>query len=236
MVRVSLGRCIFCLGSSGPFSSEEHVIPEGLGNKGIVLPRGLVCDPCNNGILANLDDALISLPFVRTAMLFNGVAGKKNKPPKAVRGLRGMKASRRRGRGHVVVRQDGSELQPDEDGKVEFEFEVPPIGHHRLELVYRALFKQVLGLLYLEFGEASLRLHPVRRLVLGAERVQGALALGTKIRPSRVGWVHYQFCNGHLAAPLYVHAHYMGVELAATFQAPLSAIWRPGLWPAFIRL
>ena len=31
-------RCIYCLTTTGPFTSEEHVIPEALGNDELVLP------------------------------------------------------------------------------------------------------------------------------------------------------------------------------------------------------
>jgi len=50
--------CIYCLKSSESFSSQEHIIPEGLGNEELILPKGLVCDTCNNGILSNLDHYL----------------------------------------------------------------------------------------------------------------------------------------------------------------------------------
>lgn len=39
--------CIFCEGT-GPFTSEEHIVPHSLGNDLVVLARGWVCDNCNN--------------------------------------------------------------------------------------------------------------------------------------------------------------------------------------------
>lgn len=39
--------CIFC-GASGPFTSEEHIVPHSLGNDLVVLSKGWVCDSCNN--------------------------------------------------------------------------------------------------------------------------------------------------------------------------------------------
>jgi hypothetical protein len=41
-------KCVFCKCDSEDSKSVEHVIPESLGSKTIVLPRGLVCDKCNN--------------------------------------------------------------------------------------------------------------------------------------------------------------------------------------------
>ncbi len=51
-------KCIYCLKSSEPFTSIEHIIPEGLGNEELILPKGFVCDSCNNGILSRLDNYL----------------------------------------------------------------------------------------------------------------------------------------------------------------------------------
>ena len=51
--------CIYCLETIGTFTSEEHIFPESLGNDKLVLPKGCVCNTCNNGILATLDDDLL---------------------------------------------------------------------------------------------------------------------------------------------------------------------------------
>lgn len=51
--------CIYCLTTTNTFTSEEHVFPESLGNDELILPKGYVCDQCNNGILARLDEALL---------------------------------------------------------------------------------------------------------------------------------------------------------------------------------
>jgi len=40
------GKCIFCLSENSSFSKEEHIIPESLGGEEI-LPKGFVCDRCN---------------------------------------------------------------------------------------------------------------------------------------------------------------------------------------------
>jgi hypothetical protein len=41
-------RCLFCKRDAAASRSREHVIPESLGNTTLVLPRGVVCDSCNN--------------------------------------------------------------------------------------------------------------------------------------------------------------------------------------------
>ena len=54
------GQCIYCRTTEGPFTSEDHVLPEGLGNDALVLSKGTVCDPCNHGDLSGLDEALLN--------------------------------------------------------------------------------------------------------------------------------------------------------------------------------
>ncbi len=60
-------QCIYCLTTTANFTSEEHIFPESLGNDELVLPKGYVCDKCNNEVLAGLDNAL--LKFEPIAML-----------------------------------------------------------------------------------------------------------------------------------------------------------------------
>jgi len=43
-------RCIFCKNPSDNSVSVEHIIPESLGNISHILPKGWVCDTCNNYI------------------------------------------------------------------------------------------------------------------------------------------------------------------------------------------
>jgi len=52
--------CIYCLDSRKIFSSEEHIYPESLGNDELVLQKGFVCDECNNGVLATLDNYILN--------------------------------------------------------------------------------------------------------------------------------------------------------------------------------
>jgi hypothetical protein len=59
MAKMIEPKCIYCLQTTGDFKSEEHIFPESLGNKDLILPRGYVCDKCNNGVLAQLDNILI---------------------------------------------------------------------------------------------------------------------------------------------------------------------------------
>lgn len=57
------GSCIFC-SATGPFERDEHPIPESLGNDELVLPRGLVCDVCNQYFGTKIENPVLSsAPF-----------------------------------------------------------------------------------------------------------------------------------------------------------------------------
>ena len=48
-------RCIFCKKDSSDSVSIEHIIPESLGNKKSTLPKGAVCDSCNNYFASKIE-------------------------------------------------------------------------------------------------------------------------------------------------------------------------------------
>lgn len=48
-------KCIFCKSSSMGSTSEEHIVPESLGNTEHILPLGWVCDSCNNYIAREVE-------------------------------------------------------------------------------------------------------------------------------------------------------------------------------------
>lgn len=41
-------RCIFCGNDSSSSRSVEHIVPASFGNSISILPKGIVCDKCNN--------------------------------------------------------------------------------------------------------------------------------------------------------------------------------------------
>ncbi len=72
-------QCVFCLTKHGSFTSEEHIVPESLGNTKYVLPRGTVCDNCNNTVLAGLDSILVKdkiIAYLRTYFMVPNKEGK----------------------------------------------------------------------------------------------------------------------------------------------------------------
>jgi hypothetical protein len=68
--------CLFCRERDGGFTGREHIIAESLGNDSWLLPAGIVCDRCNNGTLARLDNALVNDPGLALMRAIRGVRSK----------------------------------------------------------------------------------------------------------------------------------------------------------------
>jgi len=60
--------------------SIEHIIPESLGNKKHYLPRGIVCDSCNNYFAVKIEKPLLELPYFRSVRFRNDIENKKGRP------------------------------------------------------------------------------------------------------------------------------------------------------------
>lgn len=58
--------CLFCKKASDGSKSVEHIIPESLGNTDHVLPKGLVCDDCNNYFATKIERVLLDQPYFRS--------------------------------------------------------------------------------------------------------------------------------------------------------------------------
>lgn len=59
-------KCIFCAVESGNSRSVEHIIPESLGNSTHKLPRGVVCDKCNNYFSREVEKPFLAWPSIRS--------------------------------------------------------------------------------------------------------------------------------------------------------------------------
>lgn len=73
--------CLVCRQTTGGFKSEEHPLPESMGNTEIVLPNGVVCDTCNGGVLSNLDQTLCEFFPIKMRRTMPGVESKAGKVP-----------------------------------------------------------------------------------------------------------------------------------------------------------
>ncbi len=74
-----MSRCIFCHEESSTSKSIEHIIPESLGNKHHFLPKGYVCDKCNNYFSIKIEKELLAQPYFVSLRFRNEILTKKGK-------------------------------------------------------------------------------------------------------------------------------------------------------------
>jgi hypothetical protein len=72
--------CLFCR-SQGPFSTEEHVIPESLGNTDLIL-RGEVCDACQRYFGKEVERYVLSKTPIGFWRVLLGIRTKRGKLPR----------------------------------------------------------------------------------------------------------------------------------------------------------
>lgn len=59
----------------------EHIIPESLGNNDHILPRGVVCDHCNNHFGLKIEKPLLDSDYFRQARFRNFIGNKEDRIP-----------------------------------------------------------------------------------------------------------------------------------------------------------
>jgi len=74
-------RCIFCRGDTTGSVSREHIVPESLGNTQLVLPRGVVCDKCNNYFAREVEKPFVMSPAVRSLRFSQELENKRGRLP-----------------------------------------------------------------------------------------------------------------------------------------------------------
>src|ERR1043165_5224599 len=74
-------RCIFCKVTSERSKGVEHIIPESLGNIEHILPRGAVCDVCNNYFSRKIEGPLLESPWFRHARSRQWIPNKRGYTP-----------------------------------------------------------------------------------------------------------------------------------------------------------
>ncbi len=74
-------RCIFCKANSDGCVSVEHILPESLGNTEHVLPRGWVCDACNNYMACKVEKPFLDSDYGRNSRFSMRVPNKRGRVP-----------------------------------------------------------------------------------------------------------------------------------------------------------
>lgn len=74
-------RCIFCKSGSDGSVSREHILPESLGNRDHVLPKGWVCDKCNNYFAREVEKPFLESLYGRSSRFEMRVPNKQGRIP-----------------------------------------------------------------------------------------------------------------------------------------------------------
>jgi len=146
-------KCIYCLRTSEPFISQEHIIPEGLGNEELILPKGFVCDTCNNGILSKLDNYLLKFEPISFLRVIYTQYTKDGKLPKG--NYQNILINKTQPRNVVFNAKDKSgwvkNLKETADGQVSFSINVRGKRFDPKRLG-RSLYKIALGMVAFDRG------------------------------------------------------------------------------------
>jgi hypothetical protein len=73
--------CLFCRQNSDSSISVEHIIPESLGNKEHILPKGVVCDKCNQYFASKIEKPLLEQSYFINARHRMQIESKKGRIP-----------------------------------------------------------------------------------------------------------------------------------------------------------
>jgi len=145
------------LSDTGTFTSEEHIVPESLGNYDTVLPKGVVCDTCNNEVLSRLDEALLDsdlVGFLRTLFTPYTKAGKL--PQAEYQNL-----SVKKVRPDHIIFTDKTKKQAitieskDENGVIRFSMTMTGRKNFDSIIIARALYKMGLGMVAFHEGKQN---------------------------------------------------------------------------------
>lgn len=151
--------CLICRRSDGGFETEEHIVPESLGNTEKILPPGVVCDRCNNGLCASLDEALCTFGPIQMLRTLHQQPNKAGKLP-SMKFDNGRLGSPEPGSLWLdLASKKWHRDLPSAPGTQAFSFTAQRSGDitpERLALVHRALVKQALEFVWLDSGERAL--------------------------------------------------------------------------------
>ncbi|RYG98139.1 MAG: HNH endonuclease [Alphaproteobacteria bacterium] len=102
-------RCIFCKQNSSGSRSVEHIIPESIGSKRRILPRGAVCDKCNNYIARKVEQPILNHSWMRNLRAWYQVPNKKGTYPSML--------------GHIAGSEIPVNMRRHKDGKLQVSIE-----------------------------------------------------------------------------------------------------------------
>lgn len=247
--------CLMCRRGDGGFLSDEHPVPESMGNTEVVLPNGIVCDRCNGGPLSDLDKQLCDFFPVKMRRTMLGINSKAGKVP-ITRFATGS------------LRNDG--LTPDGQAALFFQvnsandkttlYEKSRVGQ-QVELgmsvkggrpltpryaseLARSLLKCAFECSWLDHGAMMLesRFDHIRAAILG-EPYSGLLAMRRKGDPSDTDVrISYDFRQDEAGDAMWVYGSFFGIRMFTDSRLAepvnelsedevVTIVFRPEHWP-----
>jgi len=173
--------CLYCREDTGGFTSAEHILPQTLGNETGLLPKGVVCDRCNHGILSRLDRTFLDFAPIKFTRALYGTPNKRGKITDA-QFTNGNVTRDDNGELRIVASEayDVHHVTKSED-TVEFSMSLidkQVLDKNYVKLLTRAVFKFALGYIYFYNGEQvgmSKRYDEARDIILGKRSFHGFL-------------------------------------------------------------
>lgn len=219
-------QCLYCKSTSNEFTSPEHIVPESLGNKELILPVGVVCDRCNHGKLALLDDFLLNFEAISFVRVINRIPNKEGRMPSAKFGNMIFKTTAT-GIGVEMDKMSSKhfiEGTPLNDNSVPLKFKMKgrkfTRGH--CALLARALYKIALGITYLDEGPLLItdkRFDEVRDIILEKKKdFSGYIILESSAPTSRSN-MSYRIVNLPDGTRLYMYQFdFFGIKFMFDFE------------------
>jgi hypothetical protein len=222
--------CLFCLRADSGFSSIEHPIPESLGNTELILPKGVVCDRCNNEEFAELDQILAELMPLKLRRTTLGIQNKRGKVPETV--FQDARLKHIEGRPALTGPAPRSwrleQVNPDDPrwsvGTATLSGGRPLRGRHAAQ-ISRALLKVGLEAAWTDLGQRLMEtdFDELRTLILGRRPHHGYVLMVNHLDETDTGHnIHYSAVHDTTdgTSGLYVAAKMLGVYLAtASFRS-----------------
>jgi hypothetical protein len=155
------------------------VFPEALGNKDVVLPRGVVCDRCNHGPLALVDRELVNLMPVRLLRAFKGIPNKNGELIGV--DIDGRTHIQNTAPGQMSITYTSEKVFTPRPGGFTLNLKSSgPIRASTWSAVARAVYKIALECVYIDHGAPGgfdSRFDELRRVVLGHRASDGCLII-----------------------------------------------------------
>lgn len=215
--------CIYCKNRfDSSHSSVEHIIPEGLGNKKLLLPKEAVCPSCNNEILSQLDNALLQFAPIKWMRSLKGIRSKKGR----LKAMKSMQADIKPKKGNHIkinIHDEGVYRRTESGFTLKMRADAPT-GETELEMVSRSLLKQALGFMYLHHGYDFVmkdEFDDLRSAILEGG-YYGLIGLDGVPKESMMNRVTYKFIKPNKALPVVIVGNYHGVEISTIFPCVLT--------------